>query len=43
MNGFPIPKIYMQEFVDEKVPMNPHIIIDGQQRIVAVANALRVG
>lgn len=34
LNGFPIPEIYMQEFVDEK-GSEQHIIIDGQQRIRA--------
>lgn len=32
LNGFPIPEIYMQEFVDES-GNEQHIIIDGQQRI----------
>ncbi len=32
LNGFPIPEIYMQEFVDEN-GQEKHIIIDGQQRI----------
>lgn len=32
LNGFPIPEIYMQEFVDEN-GKEQHIIIDGQQRI----------
>ncbi len=31
LNGYPIPEIYMQEFVDENGNEN-HIIIDGQQR-----------
>ena len=34
LNGFPIPEIYMQEFVDES-GNEQHIIIDGQQRIRA--------
>lgn len=34
LNGFPIPEIYMQEFVDEG-GNEQHIIIDGQQRIRA--------
>lgn len=34
LNGFPIPEIYMQEFVDEN-GNELHIIIDGQQRIRA--------
>lgn len=34
LNGFPIPEIYMQEFVDE-AGNEQHIIIDGQQRIRA--------
>lgn len=32
INGFPIPEIYMQEYVDEN-GKEKHIIIDGQQRI----------
>lgn len=32
LNGYPIPEIYMQEFVDEN-GTEQHIIIDGQQRI----------
>ena len=32
LNGYPIPEIYMQEFVDEN-GNEQHIIIDGQQRI----------
>jgi len=32
LNGYPIPEIYMQEFVDEQ-GNERHIIIDGQQRI----------
>jgi hypothetical protein len=31
LNGYPIPEIYMQEFVDE-AGNEQHIIIDGQQR-----------
>lgn len=31
LNGYPIPEIYMQEFVDES-GNEQHIIIDGQQR-----------
>lgn len=34
LNGFPIPEIYMQEFVDES-GNEQHIVIDGQQRIRA--------
>lgn len=34
INGFPIPEIYMQEYVDE-TGNEKHIIIDGQQRIRA--------
>jgi hypothetical protein len=34
LNGYPIPEIYMQEFVDE-TGNERHIIIDGQQRIRA--------
>lgn len=34
LNGFPVPEIYMQEFVDE-TGNERHIIIDGQQRIRA--------
>lgn len=34
LNGFPIPEIYMQEFVDES-GNERHVIIDGQQRIRA--------
>lgn len=34
LNGFPVPEIYMQEYVDE-VGKEQHIIIDGQQRIRA--------
>lgn len=34
LNGFPIPEIYMQEFVDENGKQK-HIIIDGQQRVRA--------
>ena len=34
IKGFPIPEIYMQEFVDEN-GKEKHIIIDGQQRIRA--------
>lgn len=34
LNGFPIPEIYMQEYVDE-TGNEKHIIIDGQQRIRA--------
>jgi uncharacterized protein with ParB-like and HNH nuclease domain len=34
LNGFPIPEIYMQEFVDEG-GNERHIVIDGQQRIRA--------
>lgn len=32
LNGFPVPEIYMQEYVDE-TGEEQHIIIDGQQRI----------
>lgn len=32
INGFPIPEIYMQEYVDE-TGKEKHIVIDGQQRI----------
>lgn len=32
LNGYPIPEIYMQEFVDED-GNEQHVIIDGQQRI----------
>lgn len=32
LNGFPVPEIYMQEYVDE-TGSEKHIIIDGQQRI----------
>ena len=32
LNGYPIPEIYMQDFVDE-TGQEKHIIIDGQQRI----------
>lgn len=32
LNGYPIPEIYMQEFVDEG-GNERHIVIDGQQRI----------
>ncbi|MEQ3724351.1 DUF262 domain-containing protein [Alcanivorax sp.] len=32
LNGYPVPEIYMQEFVDED-GNEQHIIIDGQQRI----------
>jgi hypothetical protein len=32
LNGYPIPEIYMQEFVDES-GNERHILIDGQQRI----------
>jgi hypothetical protein len=32
LNGFPIPEIYMQEYVDE-TGTERHIVIDGQQRI----------
>lgn len=32
LNGFPVPEIYMQEYVDES-GNEKHIIIDGQQRI----------
>jgi hypothetical protein len=32
LNGFPVPEIYMQEYVDE-TGKEQHIIIDGQQRI----------
>lgn len=31
LNGYPVPEIYMQEFVDEE-GSEQHIIIDGQQR-----------
>lgn len=31
LNGYPVPELYMQEFVDEK-GNEQHIIIDGQQR-----------
>lgn len=31
LNGFPVPELYMQEFVDEN-GNEQHIIIDGQQR-----------
>jgi hypothetical protein len=34
LNGFPIPEIYMQEFVDEH-GKEQHVLIDGQQRIRA--------
>jgi len=34
LNGFPVPEIYMQEYVDES-GNEKHIIIDGQQRIRA--------
>jgi hypothetical protein len=34
LNGFPIPEVYMQEFVDEGANER-HIVIDGQQRIRA--------
>ena len=34
LNGFPVPEIYMQEFVDE-AGKERHILIDGQQRIRA--------
>lgn len=34
INGFPIPEIYMQEYVDE-AGNEKHVIIDGQQRIRA--------
>jgi len=34
LNGFPIPEIYMQEFVDDG-GNERHIVIDGQQRIRA--------
>lgn len=34
LNGYPIPEIYMQEFVDEN-GKEQHVIIDGQQRIRA--------
>lgn len=34
LNGFPIPEIYMQEFVDEG-GNEKHVVIDGQQRIRA--------
>lgn len=34
LNGFPIPELYMQEFVDES-GNEQHIVIDGQQRIRA--------
>ncbi len=34
LNGYPIPEIYMQEFVDE-AGKERHVIIDGQQRIRA--------
>lgn len=34
LNGYPVPEIYMQEFVDES-GNEQHIIIDGQQRIRA--------
>lgn len=32
LNGYPIPEVYMQEFVDED-GNEQHVIIDGQQRI----------
>ncbi len=32
LNGYPIPEIYMQEFVDE-AGKQKHIVVDGQQRI----------
>lgn len=32
LNGFPVPEIYMQQYVDE-TGKERHIIIDGQQRI----------
>jgi hypothetical protein len=32
LNGFPIPEIYMQQYVDES-GNEKHIIIDGQQRV----------
>jgi uncharacterized protein with ParB-like and HNH nuclease domain len=35
LNGFPIPEIYMQEFVDEG-GNERHVIIDGQQRIISI-------
>lgn len=34
LNGFPVPEIYMQEYVDES-GNEKHIIIDGQQRLRA--------
>lgn len=34
LNGFPIPEIYMQEYVDD-AGNEQHIVIDGQQRIRA--------
>lgn len=34
LNGYPVPEIYMQEFIDEQ-GNELHIVIDGQQRIRA--------
>ena len=42
LNGFPIPEIYMQEFVDENGNQN-HVLIDGQQRIRACLEFIEGG
>ncbi len=34
LNGFPVPELYMQEFVDE-LGNEKHVVIDGQQRLRA--------
>ena len=42
LNGYPVPEIYMQEFVDE-TGNEQHIIIDGQQRTRACLEFIEGG
>jgi hypothetical protein len=42
LNGYPVPELYMQEFVDEK-GNEQHIIIDGQQRTRACLDFIEGG
>jgi len=42
LNGYPVPEIYMQEFVDE-AGNEQHIIIDGQQRTRACLEFIEGG
>lgn len=42
LNGYPVPEIYMQEFVDE-AGNEKHIIIDGQQRTRACLEFIEGG